>query len=93
MSDARHTLRTRQEHPLSWPAIRRHGRLAIGLGGTLGGGLLLGSNVAYAVMSGAASVPWMPLLANAGLIFGGAMFLREYRRAQRDRDRNPEADR
>jgi hypothetical protein len=93
VSDAHRALHRRQEHPLSWPAIRRHGRLAVGVTGTLGGGILLGSNIAYVVMSGATTLPWIPLSANAALVLGGAMFLWDYRRAPRKRDVDPEADR
>lgn len=34
---------------------------------------------------GATTVPWVPLLANCALIFGGVMFLREYRRGKSPR--------
>lgn len=78
-------VRVREGHPISWPAVRRHGQLAIGVAGTLGGGVLLSTNIVYLVMSGAATLPWVPLIANAALILGGALFLREHRRTQGDR--------
>jgi catechol 2,3-dioxygenase-like lactoylglutathione lyase family enzyme len=54
--------------------VRRKVALTIGVGGTLGGGILLASNL---FLAGAATA--VPLAANAALILGGAMFLREFR--------------
>lgn len=85
----KHTLPSVQARPskaLHWPILRRHVQLAIGVGATLGGAVLLGSNITYLVMSGASALPWVPLVANAALIFGGAMFLRLSRRRDNDRD-------
>jgi hypothetical protein len=72
------------------PILRRahlaqHARLAIGVSGLAGGVMLLGSNVLFLVLAGASTLPWVPLLANAALIFGGAMFLRERRQRQPSR--------
>lgn len=86
MTEQSTAMRTRREHPLSRPALQRHGRLALGVSGTLGGGVLLSTNITYLVLSGATTLPWIPLLANAALIFGGAMFLREYRRSPLTRE-------
>ncbi len=61
-------------------ALAQHSRLAIGVGGISGGLVLLGANITYLVVSAATTIPWTPLLANAALIFGGVMFLRERRR-------------
>jgi hypothetical protein len=68
-------------------ALRRaqlvqHARLSVGVSGIAGGIVLLGSNVLFLVLTGAQALPWTPLLANVALIFGGAMFLREYRQRQ-----------
>lgn len=69
----------RERRALTWPVVRQTGRLAIGVGGTLGGAILLATNV-IPVAAGTGALHWVPLLANAALIFGGAMFLREYRK-------------
>ncbi len=60
-------------------AALQHARLSIGVGGLLGGTLLLAGN-AVGILLGAASFSPVPLAANAALIFGGIMFLRERRR-------------
>lgn len=77
---------------LSRVQAAQHARLAIGVGGLAGGAVLLSSNLMYLILSGATALPWTPLLANAALIFGGAMFLRERRRHQSllDRIKAPE---
>ena len=59
---------------------RRKFNLAIGVGGTVGGAVLLGANVTYLALANLPVVPWLPLVANAALILGGAMFLREFSR-------------
>lgn len=67
--------------------LAQHARLAVGVSGVTGGLVLLGANTLYLIIANVAVVPWTPLLANAALIFGGTMFLREYRRrrpARRD---------
>lgn len=60
--------------------VIQHARLAVGVGAVAGGLVLLSSNVLFLALTGGAALPWTPLLANAALIFGGAMFLRGRRR-------------
>lgn len=62
--------------------LTQHGRLSIGVGGIGGGLVLLTSNTLTLLAVGATTLPWVPLVANCALIFGGVMFLREYRRAK-----------
>jgi hypothetical protein len=69
----------RERKAIAWPMARQAGRLTIGVGGTVGGAVLLATNL-LPVVSGVGVAHWVPLAANAALIFGGAMFLREYRR-------------
>ena len=69
-------------------ALRQGARLFIGVGGTLGGALLLATNLLGVVGAGAGALPWVPLSANVGLLFGGVMFLREYRRASLEHNRS-----
>jgi hypothetical protein len=64
--------------PSAWQVIN----LSVGVAGTLGGALLLASNLAVLVVAQAGTVPWLPLGANAALVFGGLMFVREYRRGR-----------
>jgi hypothetical protein len=73
-----HTLR----HSLPLGALRQHARLSIGVGGVAGGVMLLAANT-MSILVGGGSFSLVPLLANAALVFGGVMFLRERRRAAR----------
>ena len=67
-------------------AVRQGARLTIGGAGLAGGAFLLATNVlATLTTTTAGSIPWLPLSANVALIVGSAMFLREYRRAARER--------
>ena len=66
-------------------ALRQPARLSIGVSGIAGGMLLLSANVAALVVSGGA-LSFVPLAANVALVFGGIMFLREYRLAARRLD-------
>ena len=86
MNDQRKVPTVRDHHPLAWPRLQQHGRLAIGVGGTVGGVILLASNLLPLVSAGGATVPWVSLVANTALIFGGAMFLREHRRRAHGQD-------
>ena len=61
--------------------ISQLARLSIGVAALGGGATLLGSNLVLLGLIGSAS--WTPLAANLGLLFGGGMFLREYRRSLR----------
>jgi hypothetical protein len=72
-----------QRHRVGLAAFQQHARLSIGVAGSVGGAVLLASNIASIVFGGAA-VALVPLAANAALIFGGAMFLRERRRVARE---------
>ena len=56
-------------------------QLAIGVGGTLGGLILLTSNVVVAARAGVTPTSFTPFVANLALVFGGVMFTREYRRS------------
>ena len=69
---------------LTRASVVRVGTLVIGAGGTAGGALLLAVNLAGAAAAGWGSIPWVPISANAALLFGGVMFLREHRRRARD---------
>jgi hypothetical protein len=60
--------------------FRQQLSLAAGVGGIGGGVLLLATNLAFLAMAPVAALPWVPLSANVALIFGGLMFVREYRR-------------
>lgn len=66
---------------LTLPPVRQQLNLAVAVGGSLGGAILLSSNLVYIALApvtlGAA---WIPLTANVALLFGSAMFAREYRR-------------
>lgn len=62
--------------------LAQHGRLSMGVGGIGGGLLLLTTNAFALITAGVTTLPWVPLVANCALIFGGVMFLREYRRAK-----------
>ena len=74
--------------PRATPLVRgRHtlvqgARLSIGIGGIVGGALLLATNVAMTLTTTTASVPWLPLSANLALVFGSAMFLREFQKGR-----------
>ena len=70
----------------SMPALRQHARLSIGVAGAVGGSMLLAVNIS-SIVAGAASFALVPLAANAALLFGGVMFLRERSKAA---DRSPE---
>ena len=76
--------------------IRQPARLSIGVAGVLGGAMLFTNNVASIIVVGGGVFPWVPLAANAALVFGGVMFFREYRRAARQgvgrSGTSPEAD-
>ncbi len=63
---------------------RRGAQLALAVGGVGGGLLLLASNLAAFFLAGVAPTSAVPLLANAALVFGGAMFAREFRRSGRE---------
>ena len=84
----------RKQHRLAWPQARQHARLAIGVVSSAGGIVLLASNVLQLAMTSAGALPWVPLVANAALIFGGAMFLRAHRQdsAKRSAGRALEPD-
>jgi hypothetical protein len=60
--------------------LRQHGRLSVGVGGVIGGTMLLAANT-MSILVGAATFSAVPFLANAALVFGGVMFLRERRKA------------
>ena len=69
----------RKPNPLAWPRARQHARLAIGVVSSAGGVVLLASNVLQLATTSAVALPLVPLVANAALIFGGAIFLRAHR--------------
>ena len=80
MNDRREDrLVVRKQHSLAWPRTRQHARLAIGVVSSAGGIVLLASNVIQLVTTNPVALPWVPLVANVALIFGGAMFLRAHR--------------
>lgn len=60
---------------------RRAFQLSVAVGGTGGGLILLGSNIAVALHAGIIPASPVPFVANLALVFGGAMFAREFRRA------------
>lgn len=72
----------RETRALARPSVRQVLNLSVGVAGTLGGVLLLTSNLAVLVVAQVGAVPWLPLGANAALLFGGLMFVREYRRGR-----------
>jgi len=63
-------------------AVRQAMNLSVAVGGTVGGAILLASNLAIVFSAQLSSIPWIPLSANAALVFGGLMFAREYRRGR-----------
>lgn len=75
-------LPSRRSRLLALPPLRQQLNIAVSVGGTVGGSILLGCNLLYVALApitlGAA---WVPLVANVALLFGGVMFAREYRRA------------
>lgn len=72
----------RDTRALARPSVRQVLNLSVGVAGTLGGALLLTSNLAVLVIAQVGTVPWLPLGANVALLFGGLMFAREYRRGR-----------
>ena len=69
-------------HRIPAGVLRQHARLSIGVGGVVGGVMLIAANT-MSILVGGGSFSLIPLLANAALVFGGVMFLRERRRAGR----------
>jgi len=67
---------------LARPSVRQALNLSVSVAGTLGGALLLTSNIAIVLIGHVGTIPWLPLGANAALLFGGLMFAREYRRSR-----------
>ena len=76
---------TRTPRALVRPHPRQLLNLSAAVAGTLGGVVLLASNVAILVAAQLATIPWVPLGANVALVFGGLMFAREYRRGREHR--------
>ena len=74
---------TRPAHAVARRRMRQSLNLSVAVGGTLGGAVLLASNIAAAVANGVSAIPWIGLSANVALLFGGLMFAREYRRGRR----------
>lgn len=69
---------------LTIPPVRQQLNLAVAVGGTAGGLILLSSNLLYVALAPVAGNPWIPLSANLALVFGGIMFAREYRRGRHE---------
>ena len=80
-----HPLPSRARHGLTWPRARQLGRLGVGVGAATGGTWLLVSNLSHVTAVGLTAPALVPLAANAALVFGGVMFLREYWRGRRGR--------
>ena len=72
----------RSTRALARPSARQVLNLSVAVAGTLGGAVLLSSNVAVLLLAQVGVVSWIPLAANAALLFGGVMFAREYRRGR-----------
>lgn len=72
----------RSTHALARPSAKRVLNLSVAVAGTVGGAVLLSSNVAVLLLAHVGVVSWIPLAANAALLFGGVMFAREYRRGR-----------
>jgi hypothetical protein len=66
------------------PTLRQQLNLAVAVGGSAGGLILLSSNLLYLMLAPVTGSPWIPLSANLALVFGGIMFAREYRRGRRE---------
>ncbi len=73
---------SRASRALARHSLRQAVNLSVAVAGTLGGGLLLATNLAVLLTTPVLSVPWIPLSANVALLFGGVMFAREYRRGR-----------
>ena len=68
---------------LTIPPARQQLNLAVAVSGSAGGVLLLSTNLFYLWLAPPlGGPPWIPLSANLALLFGGAMFAREYRRGR-----------
>ncbi len=80
-----HQITVRSRLSLAWPRVRQQGRLAVGVSATAGGAWLLVTNLAHVAAVGLTASGLVPLTANAALLFGGVMFLREYRNGRRSR--------
>lgn len=77
-----HPSEIRPARALTRPQPRQVLNLSVAVAGTLGGGVLLASNVAVLVIAQISTIPWVPLTANVALLFGGVMFAREYQRGR-----------
>jgi hypothetical protein len=76
------TAKNNTSRALALPTARQAVNLSVAVAGTVGGSVLLASNIAFIVAASITALPWIPLTANAALIFGGLMFAREYRRGR-----------
>lgn len=79
-----HLAERRTSRALTRPRARQVMNLSLAVAGTLGGAVLLSSNVAVLLVVRTGAIPWIPLGANLALVLGGLMFAREYLRGHHD---------